>query len=121
MPIIWPDSSSRILPVRISASPSPPVTLNLREDTLLLGVLLYPPRAEAAEVPYFLLDESSYTAGADMEVSLFHYDVSESGVLAEIIWSDITSAKDVWYSPTLQVSLPVIRFRIFAASARVTV
>lgn len=58
---------------------------------LLLGGLLYPPRAEAAEVPYFLLDESSYTAGADMEVSLFHYDVSESGVLAEIIWSDMGS------------------------------
>lgn len=58
---------------------------------LLLGMLLDVPKAEAAEVPYFLLNESSYTVGAVMEVSLFHYDVSQGDIFAEIIWSDMGS------------------------------
>lgn len=58
---------------------------------LLLGMLLYAPKAEAAETPYFLLNDSSYTAGAVMEVSLFHYDTSQEDVFAEIIWSDMGS------------------------------
>lgn len=58
---------------------------------VLIGMLLWAPGAEAAEIPYFLLDESSYTVGAAMKVSLFHYDVSQNDVFAEIIWSDMGS------------------------------